>query len=99
MIVIVTGEKQHNKDEYTESSPLHAPGKEHMASPAETVTPVIQKQVPVRADVMPFFFVRVILAQGHVNLLCIVSILSDVSEETYAISNLYVSGSVSPSRS
>jgi hypothetical protein len=45
------------------------------------------------------FFVRVILVQGHVNLLCIVSILSDVSEETYAISNLYVSGSGSPSRS
>jgi hypothetical protein len=97
MIVIVTGEKQHNKDEYTESSPLHAPGKEHMASPAETVTPVIQKQVPVRADVMPLFLC--VSSQGYVNLLCIVSILSDVSEETYAISNLYVSGSGSPSRS
>jgi hypothetical protein len=64
MIVIVTGEKQHNKDEYTESSPLHAPGKEHMASPAETVTPVKLKQVPVRADVMPFFLCVSSLRRG-----------------------------------
>jgi hypothetical protein len=35
-----------------------------MASPAETVTPVIQKQVPVRADVMPFFLCVSSLCRG-----------------------------------
>jgi hypothetical protein len=54
MIAIVTGERQHNKDEYTESSTRHAPGKAHMPPELESLTPPRQKHAPVRVYAMSY---------------------------------------------
>jgi hypothetical protein len=53
MIAIVTGERQHNKDEYTEST-CHAPGKAHMPPELESLTPPRQKHAPVRVYAMSY---------------------------------------------